>query len=43
MSPTDLQVFSVVPLLLLGVASLANFIAARRATQVDPMVVLRYE
>ncbi len=43
LSPTDLQVFVVVPLILLAVAWLAIYLPARKATRVDPMVVLRYE
>ncbi len=40
-SPTDPVTFSVVPLLFLGVAVLASYAPARRATRADPAAALR--
>jgi putative ABC transport system permease protein len=42
-SPTDTATFLAASGLLIGVAALAAYIPARRASKMDPLTALRYE
>jgi ABC-type lipoprotein release transport system permease subunit len=41
--PTDPITFTALTILLAGVALMASFIPARRASRIDPLVALRHE
>ncbi len=42
-SSTDLTIFGIVALLLLGITLVGSFIPARRATKIDPLIALKTE
>jgi putative ABC transport system permease protein len=42
-SPTDPLTFAAISLLLGAIGGIACWLPARKATQIDPMIALRYE
>src|SRR5262245_3407366 len=43
LEPTDPLTIAMATLMIIGVAALAGYLPARRASRIDPMIALRYE
>jgi ABC-type antimicrobial peptide transport system permease subunit len=43
LTPLDVTTFAAVPVLFIAIAAIASYVPARRATKVDPQIVLRCE